>query len=225
MPTTFSLLRIVGKAVAKHTLNTVAFGLPLGDILFETAQEAMRSWKEQAQEEQRRAELQAMAHATVQELDQQVREIVRSEFAHLPPQAQEEVAGYLKQITANYRRKCTRLGGGGVAVVAPADLSDARELVSLLPEIPPSFRPSPRSRRLTDKEIDKLLSHDHSINGGILLGLDGYVVEVQGKAIRGLPNQRPWTDCRRWSGPSSIRNKRLERGRCHFPTDDSGHWR
>ena len=45
---------------------------------------------------------------------------------------------------------------------------------------------------MTDKEIGKILEHDHSINGGILLGLDGYVVEVQGKAIRGLPNPRPW---------------------------------
>jgi hypothetical protein len=54
----------------------------------------------------------------------------------------------------------------------PVATLDARELVSLLPEIPPTFRPSPRSQRMTDKEINKLHSHDHSINGGILLGLD-----------------------------------------------------
>ena len=63
MGTSFSLLRIVGKAVAKHALNAVAFGAPLGDILFEAAEEAMHSWKDQSRDEQRQAELRAMASA------------------------------------------------------------------------------------------------------------------------------------------------------------------
>jgi hypothetical protein len=101
MSTPFMLLRLVGKAVAKHALNTVAFGLPLGDVLFDAAQEAMNNWKEQAREEQRRAELQAMAQAATEEVRKQVSDIIRSEFAHLPPQAQEEVAAYLMQVPAN----------------------------------------------------------------------------------------------------------------------------
>ncbi len=105
------------------------------------------------------------------------------------------------QISSNYRRKCTRLASsGGVAVVTPVALNDARELVSLLPEIPASFKPSPRSRQLTEHEIIKLLAFDHSINGGIILGLEGYVVEIQGRAMRGLPSPRPWRSAVRISG-------------------------
>jgi hypothetical protein len=193
MSTPFMLLRLVGKAVAKHALNTVAFGLPLGDVLFDAAQEAMNNWKEQAREEQRRAELQAMAQAATEEVRKQVSDIIRTEFAHLPPQAQEEVAAYLMEVPANYRKKCTRLGSlGGAPVVTAVALNDARELVSLLPDIPPSFKSFTGSRKLTEKEIRRLRELDHSINGGIILGLDGYVVEVQGRAIRGLGRPQPW---------------------------------
>jgi hypothetical protein len=201
MSTSFTLLRLVGKAVAKHALNTVAFGLPLGDILFEAADEAMRSWKEQSKEDQRRAELREMAHAATDEIRDQVADIIRSEFAHLPLASQQEVAEYLTQMSQNYQRKCTRLGAaGGVAVVTPVALENARELVSLLPEIPPSFKPSAGSRKLTEQEVRKLLGFDHSINGGIILGLDGYVVEVQGRAMRGLSGPRPWRSAARISG-------------------------
>jgi magnesium chelatase family protein len=201
MSTSFSLLRIVGKAVAKYSLNTAAFGLPLGDILVEAAEEAMRSWKEHSAEEQRHAELQTMAHATVGEIGKQVGEIVRTEFAHLPQQTQQEVASYLMQISTNYRRKCTHLvDAGRGAVVTPVALNDARELVSLLPEIPPSFKPSPRSRQMTENEIRRLLNCDHSINGGIILGLGGHVVEIQGRAMRGLPGPRSWRSAARISG-------------------------
>jgi magnesium chelatase family protein len=201
MSTSFSLLRLIGKAVAKHAINTIAFGLPVGDVLFDAAEEAMRSWKEQSRDDQRRAELQAMAHAATEELSNQVADIIRTEFAHLPPKTREEVAAYLMQVPLNYRRKCTRLGGtGGTATVVPVALDDARELVSLLPEIPPSFRPSPGSRKLTEQEVRKLLAYDHSINGGIILGLDGCMVEVQSRAMRGLPSARPWRSAARISG-------------------------
>src|SRR3954452_5013117 len=113
MSTTFSLLRIVSKAVAKHALNAVAFGAPLGDILFEAAEEAMRRWKDQSQDDERQAELHAMAYATGPEINKQIGEIVHTEFADLPQQTQEEVASYLMQITSNYRRKCTSLAGSG----------------------------------------------------------------------------------------------------------------
>jgi len=201
MSTSFSLLRIVGKAVAKYTLNADAFGLPVGDILVELAEEALRTWKEHSGEQQRRAELQTMAYASVEEIGKEVGEIVRTEFAHLPQQSQQEAVRYLMQLSSNYRGKCTHpVSAGRQAVVLPIALNDARELVSLLPEIPPSFKPSPRSRKMTEEEIRRLRKCDHSINGGIILGLGGHVVEVQGRAMRGLPGSRPWRTAARISG-------------------------
>ena len=201
MSSSFSLLQIIGKNLAKYAINTAAFGLPVGDILVAVGEKAMEAWKDQSREEQRQAELEALAHATGQEVARQVGEIIRTDFGSLPKETQEAVRTYLTQVTSNYRRKCTRLGGpGGVAVVTPVAINDARELRSFLPEIPPDFKPSPRSRLMRPEEIDKLLNCNHSINGGIIRGLDGYVVEVQARAKRGLSEPRPWSSAVRIVG-------------------------
>jgi hypothetical protein len=201
MATSFSLLRVVGEAVAKYTLNTAAFGLPVGDILVEISKEAMRKWTQQAPEKQRQEEVVALAHATAEETRRQVSEIVQTEFAHLAHQLQQEMANYLTQVAANYRRRSTRLvTAGSESVVMPVALADPEELVVLLPAIPPSFNPSAAMRRMTDQEIRKLLAHDHSINGGIILGLEGRVVEVQGRAMRKLANPCAWRGAARVSG-------------------------
>ena len=76
----------------------------------------------------------------------------------MPPQAQEEMATYLTQVPLNLRKKATRLAAGGATVVTPVEINDANELVSLLPEIPPSFKPSPRSRKLSADEAAKLIA-------------------------------------------------------------------
>ena len=41
----FALLHLIAKEFAKHAVNTAAFGLPVGNILVEIADEAMRRWK------------------------------------------------------------------------------------------------------------------------------------------------------------------------------------
>jgi len=64
-------------------------------------------------------------------------------------------------------------------------------LLSLLPEIPPSFQPSSGSRKLSPQEVQALIARNHSLNGGIIFGLNGYVVEVQGQAMRGLQSPLP----------------------------------
>src|SRR5258708_4138998 len=39
---------------------------------------------------------------------------------------------------------------------------------------------------------EELLSLDHTLNGGILFGLDGYIVEIQARAMAVLPDPYPW---------------------------------
>jgi magnesium chelatase family protein len=34
-----------------------------------------------------------------------------------------------------------------------------------------------------ERQLKDLLTRDHTLNGGILLGLDGYVIEVQARAM------------------------------------------
>lgn len=53
------------------------------------------------------------------------------------------------------------------------------------------------------RELKGLLSRDHSLNGGIIVGIDGYVIEVQARAVEVLKKPLPWDDVTRISGMAS----------------------
>ncbi|MGA2798269.1 MAG: YifB family Mg chelatase-like AAA ATPase [Thermoguttaceae bacterium] len=48
--------------------------------------------------------------------------------------------------------------------------------------------------------LKNLLKLDHTLYGGILFGLDGYMIEVQARAMEVLPNPLPWTSVTSISG-------------------------
>jgi magnesium chelatase family protein len=47
--------------------------------------------------------------------------------------------------------------------------------------------------REAERCLNDLLNRDHSLNGGILFGLDGQLIEVQARAMKVLKEPRPWT--------------------------------
>ena len=53
-----------------------------------------------------------------------------------------------------------------------------------------------KTRKAPDAErrLNDLLNRDHSLNGGILFGLDGHLIEVQARAMKVLKEPSPWTD-------------------------------
>jgi magnesium chelatase family protein len=56
-----------------------------------------------------------------------------------------------------------------------------------------------------ERELKDLLHRDHTLNGGILLGLDGYVIEIQARAMEVLRKPCPWrgvTDISGMAGPA-----------------------
>ena len=54
--------------------------------------------------------------------------------------------------------------------------------------------------RLSDAALRELLRRDHTLNGGILFGLDGYVIEIQARAMEVLRGRQPWRDVTDISG-------------------------
>ena len=48
------------------------------------------------------------------------------------------------------------------------------------------------SRSKTDRELADLLRRDHTLNGGILFGLDGFIIEIQARAMQVLRRPIPW---------------------------------
>ena len=51
--------------------------------------------------------------------------------------------------------------------------------------------------RETERRLNDLLTLDHSLNGGILFGLDGNLIEIQARAMKVLSKPAPWTAHRR----------------------------
>ena len=48
--------------------------------------------------------------------------------------------------------------------------------------------------------LEDLLTRDHSLNGGILFGLDGYIVEIQARAMAVLKKPMSWLAATKISG-------------------------
>jgi magnesium chelatase family protein len=57
-----------------------------------------------------------------------------------------------------------------------------------------------RISKLRPNELKTLLRRDHTLNGGILFGLDGYIVEIQARAIEVRSTTASWPNCVRISG-------------------------
>jgi len=50
------------------------------------------------------------------------------------------------------------------------------------------------------RELEELLTRNHTLNGGILFGLDGYIVEIQARAVEVRRDEIPWDAATRISG-------------------------
>jgi magnesium chelatase family protein len=50
------------------------------------------------------------------------------------------------------------------------------------------------------RSLNELLKRDHSLNGGMLFGLDGYIIELQARAMEVLTKPTPWTHATQVSG-------------------------
>lgn len=58
--------------------------------------------------------------------------------------------------------------------------------------------------REAERKLRELLTRDHTLNGGILFGLDGYIIEVQARAMEVLKKPASWTAVTDISGMASL---------------------
>jgi magnesium chelatase family protein len=66
--------------------------------------------------------------------------------------------------------------------------------------------------KMQQRELNELLRRNHTLNGGILVGLNGYVVEVQARAIEVLKRPASWRYATSLSGlPTGAAGEVLER--------------
>ncbi|MGC1274844.1 MAG: magnesium chelatase domain-containing protein [Planctomycetaceae bacterium] len=50
------------------------------------------------------------------------------------------------------------------------------------------------------RDLNELLRRDHTLNGGMVFGLDGYIVEIQARAMEVFDEPIPWSDAFTISG-------------------------
>ena len=122
------------------------------------ANAAMADWKKQKADEERRAELQAVAQAAAQEIRGQVSEIVADLAAGESAQVRQALADYLIQVPAVVRQSFRRPADPiGLTVPAHLPLRKAEDLVPFLPTRLPRFHQGDRPTGIGDWELLELL--------------------------------------------------------------------
>ena len=153
MPSAFVLLRCVGKAVVKNVVNLFTFGIG-GDILVD----AWDYWQAASCEEQRAADVQALAAAPAAEVAAAALEIVRQEGANLSDAEKQAVTDYLQQVPPLIRRSQRRPADpSGKSVRPGAAFRRPDDLLPLLPPQAPRFKPGDRPLPGADWELVELL--------------------------------------------------------------------
>src|SRR5689334_21254794 len=111
MPLPWHFLMAAGKAIVKYCGNAVGFGIA-GDLLaefgFPIVEDIWDGWGKKKNDEERRAEIEAVAQAAAKEVVQQVAEIVQEVAADQPPAFQHMLGTCLTQVPAMVRKSLRR---------------------------------------------------------------------------------------------------------------------
>src|SRR5271165_5494353 len=148
-----SFLKCVAKVLLKAGLNAVTFGVA-GDLL----DEIWNEWGRNADAEQRRQELEALAQLSPKQAQQQAAAVVAEAAGRQPAEVQQVLTTYLAQLPAHIRRSLRRPSDPTGTTVSPALVPNrASDLKPLLPERLPRFKPGDRPLAGVPWELEELL--------------------------------------------------------------------
>ncbi len=153
MASPFRLVKFLAKVAVRQVGNLVGFGIG-GDVLVDV----WDAWGKGANEQQKRAELEAMAQASPAEVRAEVERVVHEEAPDLPLEQYQQVASYLQQVPAMLRRSLRRPADPSGRTVPPSlVLLRPEDLLTLLPSKPPRFKAGDRPLPGVDWELVELL--------------------------------------------------------------------
>jgi len=151
------LLTFVAKALVKHLGNlagSYVYVPVAGDIVVEIWEQ----WSQAVKEDQRRAEVEAIARAAAGEIVASVRQVLREVAPELPEPQREMIENYLIQVPAAVRRSLRRPADPtGTTIPRGLRLGKATDLLPLLPSHPPRFKAGDRPQGVGDLELVELL--------------------------------------------------------------------
>jgi hypothetical protein len=154
----FRLLRCIARATIKHGVRFLLNLVPGGEVVGEIAVDAWADYRRDEQEDALRADVEALAQASQDQVHQAVEEAVQQEAAGQPPDIRRALTAYLNHVPAAIRRSLRR-PSDPTGTTAPADLSLRRpqDLAALLPPRPPRFKPGDRPLPGVDWELEELV--------------------------------------------------------------------
>jgi serine/threonine protein kinase len=137
VPVPLGLLQGVGQSALGIFTGGFSSVAEIGSSI---ASQVWEWWGKRKQEEERRAELEALAQATAEELRITIREIVAELAGGRPAAEQSRLEGYLLAVPAQIRRTLRRSSDvAGLTVPPDLVLSRMEDLIPMLPPRPPRF--------------------------------------------------------------------------------------
>jgi serine/threonine-protein kinase len=101
-----AILKCIARGVVKHAGNLVGFGL--GNLAAEVAEEVCKEWQKEKNDQERRAELQALVQMAAGEFREHVAAVVREAAAGQPAEVRQRVSACLEQVPELVRRSFRR---------------------------------------------------------------------------------------------------------------------
>ena len=150
------------KAIAKAVLHVMGPAGVLGgiviDAMAEIANNVWDAWGKGKSAEEHRAELEAVAQATGEEIRAMIERIVQEVAGGEPEAVRQALATYLRQVPASIRRTLRRPADPSGTTVPPGlVLRKGEDLLPFLPARVPLFQPGDRPLREVDWVLDELL--------------------------------------------------------------------
>jgi len=157
MHTPLNLLKFIAKSLG----NAVGGGIA-GDLIVEVlpgvAQDVWEWWRKDRTEQQRQAEIEAIAQAGTNEVREDAAKIVREVMPDKPAEVRQAVETYLTQIPDSLRRSLRRPSDRTGTTVPPNLLPrKADDLLRLLPSTLSRFKPGEHPLVGVDWELEALL--------------------------------------------------------------------
>jgi serine/threonine protein kinase len=145
------------KHIARAYLNHIGMGA-LGEVAFGMAEDVMAAWRSECDGRARKAELEAIAQATGDQIKQAVREAVDLVASDRLEADRQAVAGYLIHVPGAIRRTLRRASDpSGRSLPSGFEMKEARDLAAILPDRLPRFRPGDRPWSNVDRVLVDLL--------------------------------------------------------------------
>jgi serine/threonine protein kinase len=152
------LFRCIGQAACANGLKALAGLVPLGGVLYEIAENACQRLREEEQDEQLRALMEAAAQAPAEEVKQEALAVAQEVAADQPQPLQLKLAAFLRQVPAVLRQSLKRPSDpAGKSLPVTFSLKKPEDLLQLLPTRLPRFQPGDRPGGLGDWELVDLL--------------------------------------------------------------------